>query len=127
MNHARPLPERTLLDFDPYDLLQHYPSLPIWAVHAFQSLQGPQQLRTPEARALLNITHIPPIDMPLEKLHLHVNTTSEDLKASFATEEEWQYAKRDIDLWRLCRDLIGAKNAGWKQSNGKRTLGSCAR
>ncbi|KAF3037848.1 hypothetical protein E8E12_008636 [Didymella heteroderae] len=127
MEYNRPAPERNLLDFGPRDLLQHYPNLPTWAVHAFQSLQGPQRLWTPEARALLNMGHVPPAGMLMGDLALQVGTTSDELKASFTTKEKWQRAKKEIDLWRLSRDLIGAKNGGWKQSGAKKTLGSCAR
>lgn len=124
MSYIRTPPEPSLLVFTPYDLLQRYPNLPIWAVHAFQSLKQPQQLWTPEARALLNMTHVPPVGMPLEKLLLHLGTPSENLKESFATEEEWKYAKREIDLWRLSRDLNGAKKEGWNQDKGKKKRGS---
>lgn len=116
--------EQSLLDFNRNDLLQHYPNLPVWAFHAFRVLQGHQRLWTPEARALLNMANLPPAGIAMA---LQVGTTIEDLKASFATEEEWQLAQKDIDLWRLSRDLIRAKNGGWHQSEGKRTLGSCAR
>lgn len=106
MNNTQPRPERTLLEFTPHDLLQHLPNLPAWAVHAFQSLQGPPHSWTPEARALLNMAHVPPIGMPLEEESERVGTTSKDL--------------RYRDVWRLSRDLTAAKNAGWKQSEGKK-------
>jgi len=72
------------------------------------------------------MAHVPPTGMRLEKLPLHVGTTSEELQALFANEEDWQHAQKNIDLWRLSRDLIEAKHAGWKQSEGKRTLGGNA-
>jgi hypothetical protein len=127
MNYTHPHQERTLLDFDPYDLQQRYPDLPIWAVNAFQSLQGPRQHWTPEARALLNIAHVPPIGMHVEKLPLHAGATSEDLRGSFVNDAAWRRAKPEIDLWLLSRDLIRAKNDGWKQSNGKPPFGSDTR
>lgn len=116
MSYSRSSSERTLLEFGSHDLLQHYPNLPVWAIYAFQSLQQPQRLWTPEARALLSMAHVPPVCILMEKLPLHVGTLSEDLKDSFATEEEWLSAKTEMDLWRLSRDLIGAKDDGWQQS-----------
>lgn len=62
---------------------------------------------------------IPPTRYSLEKLPLHFGTLSEDIKDSFATEEEWEKAKEEIDLWRLSRDLIRARREGWGQSRGK--------
>ena len=78
-------------------------------------------------RALLNIASVPPAWMPRGDLALRVGTTSDEVKALFATEDEWQLANRIVHLWRLSRDLIGAKEkiaggGGWKQSDGKGSL-----
>ena len=112
-----PIP--SLLDFTARDLLQHYPNIPLWAITAFFVLQRHPLSWTPEARALLNMACVPTTAYPLQAFDLRVGTLSEELKDSFATEADWEKAKEEIDLWRLSRDLNGAKKDGWGQCKGK--------
>ncbi|KAJ4364828.1 hypothetical protein N0V95_000672 [Ascochyta clinopodiicola] len=78
------------------------------------------RLWTPEARALVNMAYLPPNQYALADLTVRVEVLSDDLKKSFANEEEWEKAKEELDLWRFSRDLVKARKEGWGQWKGVR-------
>ncbi|KZM26043.1 uncharacterized protein EKO05_0005852 [Ascochyta rabiei] len=63
------------------------------------------------------MAYIPPTQYPRDEILVRVEALSDDLKESFATEEEWGKAE-ELDLWRLNRDLIKKKKEGWGQWKG---------
>jgi|SRR5690242_21516400 len=107
MSQAADTTPPSLLDFTYEDLVQHYPSLPQWAISAFAQLQRPQTEWKPEARALLNIA-----GGPSGNYRLHDRP---------ACEEEQAKASEERDLLRLSRDLIAAKDEGWSQWKAQTT------
>lgn len=119
MQPLSPTPVSSLLDFSTPDLMNHYPNLPAWAIDAFHALKEPQQKWTAEARALLNMANIPPTSNALiPGPKFRAGTKTKDLRGLFETEEEWEKAKEELDLWRLSTDLNAAKEEGWAQSKG---------
>jgi hypothetical protein len=106
-----------LLTFTPHDLDHYYPNLPPGAKTAFFILRLPQQSWTPEARALLTMACVPPYGYFLQGSSRDIEPLSDDFKEKYGSRA-WQKAKEDVDLWRLSKDLVKAKEEGWEQRKG---------
>lgn len=64
------------------------------------------------------MANVPPSSRMLMGEKFRSGMRSEDFWKLFSTEEDWEEAKAEIDLWRLSMDLDKAKEEGWAQWKG---------